>query len=75
MSIQILRFHNNCRLFSQSAEFFTDHSYVRTDIDQMGDGGDRLLLHDGGGTEQRARRHKKNITESAVAHFVEDITA
>lgn len=41
----------------------------------MGDGGDALLLHDGGRAEQRACRNEEDIAESAVAHFVEDIAA
>lgn len=50
-------------------------SFLNADIDQVSDGGNGLLLHDGCGAEQCACRHKENITEGAVAHFVEDITA
>lgn len=41
----------------------------------MRDRRDGLLLHHGRGTEQRAGRDKQDITENALAHFVEDITA
>ena len=44
-------------------------------INQMRNGRDALLLHDGGWTEQRARGNEQDIAIDALAHFVEDIAA
>lgn len=62
-------------LISPSTEHLTNRLCLCSDIDQVGDTWNGLLLHDGGGAEQCSCGHKKDIAEGALAHFVEDITA
>ena len=41
----------------------------------MRDSGDALLLHHGRGTEQRTRRHKKNVAQITCAQAIKNIAA
>ena len=52
-------------------------NHTRSDpyIHQMRNGWDRLLLHHGGGTEQRPGRDKEDILQLSPAHRAEDMTA